>query len=68
MHWTLDRWLHLNRGMLDERNKYKKKASALEAKVRELQNQSGQIQNGQNVQNEEVRLKDWAKSFIRRMK
>ena len=56
MHWTLDRWLHMNRGLLDERNKYKKKASAAEAKLRAKQDE------------QEILFKDWAKSFIKRWK
>ncbi len=30
MHWTLDTWLHKNRGLLEDHNKHKKKAAALE--------------------------------------
>jgi hypothetical protein len=33
MHWTLERWLHQNRGLLDELKKYKKKAATLEKRL-----------------------------------
>lgn len=29
MHWTLDRWLHLSRGIYEERNKYKRESEQL---------------------------------------
>lgn len=39
MHWTLDRWLHLNRGIYDERNNFQKEANALKKQVKTLEDQ-----------------------------
>ncbi len=71
MHWTLDRWLHMNRGMLDERNKYKKKAAALEKRLKKI-NGGPDPQEIKIKQLEDqlanVTLKDWAKSYVKRRK
>lgn len=36
MHWTLDTWLHKNRGLLEERNKFKKERDELKKKIEEM--------------------------------
>ena len=72
MHWTLEKWLHQNRGLLEERNKYKKKAATLEKR---LKNQNGgalpeEVAKIQKLEKqlEDVTLKDWAKACIKRHK
>lgn len=39
MHYTLDRWLHLNRGLLSERNQARKKVKKLEKECQVLSDQ-----------------------------
>ncbi|MCM1283726.1 MAG: polysaccharide pyruvyl transferase family protein [Muribaculaceae bacterium] len=36
MHWTLDTWLHKNRGLLEEKDKYKKRCAQLEKTIRQM--------------------------------
>jgi len=70
MHWTLDTWLHQNRGLLDERNKYKKRAATLEKR---LKNQNGgalpeEVARIRQLEKqlEDITLKDWAKARLKR--
>ena len=72
MHWTLEKWLHQNRGLLEERNKFKKKAAVLEKR---LKNQNGgtlpeEVAKIQKLEKqlEDVTLKDWAKACMKRHK
>ena len=72
MHWTLEKWLHQNRGLLEERNKYKKKAAILEKRLKNknggaLPEEVAKIRKLEK-QLEEVTLKDWAKACIKRHK
>ena len=72
MHWTLEKWLHQNRGLLEERNKFKKKAVTLEKRLKNknggaLPEEVAKIQKLEK-QLEDVTLKDWAKAYIKRHK
>ncbi len=74
MHWTLEKWLHQNRGLLDERNKYKRQASALEKRLKkdwgeEIAQEKAKAQEKikeLEKRLEEVTLKDWAKAYKKR--
>ncbi len=72
MRWTLEKWLHQNRGLLEERNKYKKKAATLEKRLKKgnggmLPEELARIQKLEQ-QLDDITLKDWAKACIRRHK
>ncbi len=72
MHWTLEKWLHQNRGLLEERNKFKKKAATLEKRLKKenggaLPEELTKIKTLEK-QLEDITLKDWAKACIRRHK
>lgn len=72
MHWTLEKWLHQNRGLLEERNKFKKKAATLEKRLKKenggaLPEELTKIKTLEK-QLEDITLKDWAKAYIKRHK
>ena len=72
MHWTLEKWLHQNRGLLEERNKFKKKAATLENRLKKenvgaLPEELTKIKTLEK-QLEDITLKDWAKAYIKRHK
>ena len=72
MHWTLEKWLHQNRGLLEERTKFKKKAATLEKRLKKenggaLPEELTKIKTLEK-QLEDITLKDWAKACIRRHK
>ena len=71
MHWTLDTWLHKNRGLLEERNKFKKEKENLQKKVDELNKSIKEKENKIEKLNEKISnitLKDAMKAWYRRMK
>ena len=72
MHWTLEKWLHQNRGLLEERNKFKKKAATLEKRLKKenggaLPEEIAKIRKLEK-QLEDVTLKDWARAYRNRHK
>lgn len=71
MHWTLDKWLHQNRGLLDDRNKHRKKAEEAEEKYKKLEakykNLEAKYEKQPKVKGE-VYFKDWMNSYKMRHK
>lgn len=62
MHWTLDTWLHKNRGLLDDRNNYKRRCRNLEKELENLKSGSGLSKK------DDITFKDWLKSVRARIK
>jgi hypothetical protein len=70
MHWTLEKWLHQNRGLLDERNKYKNKAAVLEKRLKKadgglLPEEALKIQKLEKKL-DNVTFKDWITAYKKR--
>lgn len=55
MQWTLDTWLHKSRGILDERNMYKKETATLKKKIQTLRNKNETLKKDIVNLNEEKR-------------
>lgn len=62
MHWTLDTWLHKNRGLLDDRNNYKRRCRNLEKELEDLKSGGGLNKK------DDITFKDWLKSVRARIK
>lgn len=71
MHWTLDTWLHKNRGLLEERNKFKKERDELKKKIEEMneliKNKEKKIE--QLIEKyENIKMKDYLKICYKKIK
>ena len=58
MHWTLDRWLHLNRGIYEERNNFQKEAKSLKSQVKSLEEQLGHANKKIQEQKADIQKKE----------